>query len=81
MNDIGVFISNVGFPIALVCGMAWGFYKVVMMVLKPIFERFMKTLDSITDTNKTLVKTNSILADKLDKKMDKVLMEVTKECH
>lgn len=78
MNEVKTFIEGVGFPIFISCALGYALYKILISLVVPIFERFLKTLDTFVETNKTLVETNSTLADKLDKKMDRVLEEVSK---
>lgn len=72
MTEVTRFILDVGYPISLVFLIIYGIYKLA----KPLLDKFLAVLDLITETNRTLVATNSVLADKLDKKMDKVLEEV-----
>lgn len=72
MKEISEIILDVGYPATLVLIMMYGIYKMAI----PLLNKFLSVLDLITETNKTLVSTNSVLADKLDKKMDKVLEEV-----
>ena len=79
MNDLGMFISNVGFPIAVACSVGFVLYKVFIIMAKKIIEVF----DVITQTNKQLVETNSMFASRLepleakvtdiDNKLDKII--------
>ena len=79
MNDLGMFISNVGFPITVACAVGFVLYKVFIIMTKKIIEVF----DVITQTNKQLVKTNSMFAKRLepleakvtdiDNKLDKII--------
>lgn len=68
MNDLGQFISNVGFPIAVTCGLG---YLALQM-----YNKMCNTLDTVTETNKELVNTNKSLIATLDNKIDKVEMKV-----
>lgn len=54
MNDLGNFVSNVGFPITIALGACYVFYK----VFTSLFQRVLKTCEDLTDTNKKLVETN-----------------------
>jgi cell division protein FtsB len=79
MNDLGMFISNVGFPITVACAVGFVLYKVFIIMAKKIIEVF----DVITQTNKQLVETNSMFAKRLepleakitdiDNKLDKII--------
>lgn len=76
MNEVGAFVSTVGFPIAIACGLIYIVYKALMIVINKVITVF----DVITETNKELTVTNSLLVIELkgqisniDKKVDKVL--------
>ena len=104
MNDIGNFISTVGFPIAIATAFAYVIYKVGKKLIEKVFEIFsnmeatnkivtatneelsgnikkatanneelMNTIRVVTGTNKELAKTNSILASKIENKLDIVI--------
>ena len=59
MSDVGQFISNVGFPIAVACGAGLILYKVFM----GLFQRVLDTCEQLTTTNEKLVDTNRTFID------------------
>lgn len=65
MNEVSTFISSVGFPIAMCCGFAY--------VLWTMWKSIRATCETLTHTNEELVKTNSILASKIENKIDIVI--------
>lgn len=69
MNDFTNFIGTVGFPIAIACALAYVIYVLAKLMLEKILVAF----DTITHTNEELVKTNSILASKIENKIDIVI--------
>lgn len=54
MNEITNLINTMGYPIAVSVGVGYVLYK----VLKILLEKFIETLDKITNTNEKLVETN-----------------------
>lgn len=76
MSELSTFISSQGFPITIACGLMYGFYVVIKLLINRIIVAF----DTITEVNKELTKTNSLLANELrikianiDSKLDKAL--------
>ena len=59
MSDVGQFISNVGFPIAVACGAGLILCKVFM----GLFQRVLDTCEQLTTTNEKLVDTNRTFID------------------
>lgn len=74
MNELGQFISTVGFPIAVACAVGVAFYKVTRVIL----EKVIVTFDKITLANDELVKTNSVLVNKLENKMSTIEIKLDK---
>lgn len=81
MSEVSNFVSNVGFPIAIACGTLYIVYKASALLIAKAIEVF----DGITSTNKELAETNKMLAegvvkkmDRLDEKMDSILVEIKK---
>lgn len=76
MVELSNFISSQGFPIVTACGLMYGFY----IVIKILVEKIILAFDTITKTNEELTRTNSILVTELrnkitniDNKLDRVL--------
>lgn len=69
MNEITNFISTLGFPIAVACALGYALYK----ILRIIVDKLIVVFDAITHTNEELVRTNSILASKIENKIDIVI--------
>lgn len=83
MNELGTFISTVGYPIAIGCGLAYIVYKLALILITKIIlvlDVIVETSKQQTQTNKELVATNTLLVIELkgqissiDRKLDKVL--------
>lgn len=60
-------ISNVGFPIGITIIIIYALYKSFNVlcdkVLKPLMDRFLKSLDEVTESNKVVTKSNKILVE------------------
>ena len=67
LSVMGNLVSNVGFPIAITLIIIYALYKSFNVlcdkVLKPLMERFLKSLDEITESNKVVTESNKILVE------------------
>lgn len=61
-------ISNVGFPIACCCGLAFGLWQMWLYIKG--------TCDTLTKTNQELVKTNSELVTSINVKLDELIDKI-----
>lgn len=69
MNELTNLINTVGFPITVAVAVGFALYKVMLMILQKV----MSVFDTVTEANQELVKTNSILVNKLENKIDIVI--------
>jgi len=69
---MGSLVGSVGFPIAIALIFTYILYK----VLKVVLDRFLKSLDEITESNKILVQTNSSIMCNVNTKIDDIEIKV-----
>lgn len=73
MNEMQGFITSVGFPIAVACGFGVVLYKVFMVV----FSKIINTLDELTKTNRLLAEGVEKRIDKIDNKVDLIIEKIS----
>lgn len=83
MIEVGTFISTVGYPIAIGCGLAYIIYKLSLIVINKIlivFDNVIETSKQLTETNRELSSTNALVVTELrgqikniDIKLDKII--------
>lgn len=71
---MGTLISTVGFPIGTALIVIYALYK----VSKTILDKFLKSLDEITESNKILVQTNASFVGTINTKIDDIEQKVDK---
>lgn len=69
MKETSEFITSVGFPIAVASGLAVIMYKVFILV----FSKFIDTLDELTETNRILAEGVNKRVDRIETKVDVVI--------
>lgn len=82
MSELGTFISSVGFPIALTCGLLYGIYIVIKLIINRIIKAFdtiieavqtlTKTNETVTKTSEELSRTNAMLVGELKNKINDI---------
>ena len=72
LATMGSLVSTVGFPIAIALIVIYALYKVSKIVL----DRFLKSLDEITESNKILVQTNASFVGCINTKIDDIEQKV-----
>lgn len=65
---MGNLVGTVGFPIAIALIVIYILYKVSKIVL----DRFLKSLDEITESNKILLQTNVLFVGNVNTKMEDI---------
>ena len=68
LATMGSLVSTVGFPIAIALIFTYILYK----ILKVVLDRFLKSLDEITESNKILVQTNASFVGNVNTKMNDI---------
>lgn len=79
MNELSNFITNVGFPISITVGLLYVIFKTALIIVNKIivaFDRIIEANEKITEANGELVKTNTILASKIEGKLDIVIKKL-----
>ena len=79
VNQVSSFITSVGFPIFMTCVLLYGIYKISRPLVERLicaFDKAVQSFDVITKTNEELVRTNSILASRIENKMDIVIKKL-----
>nr|DAV95495.1 MAG TPA: YvrJ protein family protein [Caudoviricetes sp.] len=74
LATMGSLVGTVGFPIAIALIVSYILYK----VFKVMLDRFLKSLDEITLSNKILVETNASFVGNVNTKMEDIEEKVDK---
>lgn len=82
LNAMSSVIGSVGFPVGLVLIIIYGVYRGFKTLcdkfFKPILDKFLKSLDEITESNKILVQTNASFVGNVNTKMEDIESKVDK---
>jgi hypothetical protein len=68
LATMGSLVGSVGFPIAIALIVSYILYR----VFKVMLDRFLKSLDEITESNKILVQTNASFVGNVNTKMNDI---------
>jgi|GEM_PF-3100547 len=68
LATMGSLVGTVGFPIAIALIVSYILYR----VFKVMLDRFLKSLDEITESNKILVQTNASFVGNVNTKMNDI---------
>lgn len=74
LATMGSLIGTVGFPIGIALIVIYILYRFFKVVL----DRFLKSLDEITESNKILVQTNASFVGNVNTKMEDIEQKVDK---
>lgn len=74
LATMGSLVGSVGFPIAIALIVIYILYRIFKVVL----DRFLKSLDEITESNKILVQTNASFVGNVNTKMEDIEQKVDK---
>lgn len=74
LATMGSLVGTVGFPISVALILLYIIYK----VFKVMLDRFLKSLDEITLSNKILVETNASFVGNVNTKMEDIEQKVDK---
>lgn len=74
LATMGSLVGTVGFPVAIALICIYILYRVFKVVL----DRFLKSLDEITESNKILVQTNASFVGNINTKMEDIENKVDK---